>query len=101
MLAGFCFTMGMILILKSYSLVNREYLGLIFFLGLGLTFFYLWSLRADQPLKWALGPAVGFSLLGVYAWLDQINVVDEKFFFAVVLLLLGGLLIAREVPKKR
>ncbi|RPI00727.1 MAG: hypothetical protein EHM72_08390 [Calditrichaeota bacterium] len=99
--AGCCFTLGTILILKSYSLVDSRYFGFVFLLGLGLTFFYLWTLRGIPPLKWAIWPAAGFLMLALYAWLEQINILDEKFLFALLLLLLGGFLIARGMPGKR
>jgi len=93
--------LGTILILKSYSLVDSRYFGFVFLLGLGLTFFYLWTLRGIPSLKWAIWPAAGFLMLALYAWLEQINILDEKFLFALLLLLLGGFLIARGMPGKR
>lgn len=58
--AGVTFTLGTIVLVDSFDLLSSDMNGVIFFLGIGLTFLYLFSLRQDiKNLDWAIWPAGG------------------------------------------
>lgn len=92
---------GVLLTLAGVTLIpdNSSLTGVIFFLGLALTFGLLYLLpKPEGRLRWALYPAGILLAVGVLVLLGATNVMD--FVFPLVLLIVGGFFIVRALRKK-
>lgn len=92
---------GVLLTLAGVTLIPDEstLTGVIFFLGLALTFGLLYLLpKPEGRLRWALYPAGILLAIGVLVLLGATDVMD--FVLPLVLLILGGFFIIRALRKK-
>ena len=92
---------GVLLTLAGVTLVPGEgdVSGVIFFLGLALTFGLVYILpKPPGKLKWALYPAGILLLIGVLVALGAANLMD--YLLPLVLLIAGGYVIYRSMRKK-
>lgn len=92
---------GVLLTLAGVTLIPDEstLTGVIFFLGLALTFGLLYLLpKPEGRLHWALYPAGILLAIGVLVLLGATDVMD--FVLPLVLLILGGFFIIRALRKK-
>lgn len=92
---------GVLLTLAGVTLVPGEgdVSGVIFFLGMALTFGLVYILpKPAGKLKWALYPAGILFLIGVLVALGAANLMD--YLLPLVLLIAGGYVIYRSMRKK-
>lgn len=92
---------GVLLTLAGVTLVPGEgdVSGIIFFLGLALTFGLVYILpKPTGKLKWALYPSGILLLIGVLIALGAANLMD--YLLPLVLLIVGGYVIYRSMRKK-
>ena len=92
---------GVLLTLSGVTLFpeGSALTGVIFFLGLALTFGLLYLLpKPEGRLRWALYPAGILLVIGILILLGATNVMD--FVLPLVLLIVGGFFIVRALRKK-
>lgn len=100
--AGVTFTIGTIILIESFHLLDSDLNGVIFFLGIGLTFLYLWSLRQDiQNLNWAIWPAGVLLGLAVFVYLNQVRLLDEEVIFPLLVIGIGVIIIIAGSRRKK
>ncbi|MBN1479705.1 hypothetical protein EH223_17490 [candidate division KSB1 bacterium] len=100
--AGVFFTLGTIVLVDSLDLLDSDLNGVVFFLGLGLTFFYLWSLRHEiKNLDWAIWPAGVLLALALFVYLNQVRWMREELIFPLLIILVGVIIIVLGTRKKK
>ncbi|MBN1465259.1 hypothetical protein JXA02_05825 [candidate division KSB1 bacterium] len=100
--AGACFTIGTVVLVDSLALLDTDLKGVIFFLGLGLTFLYLWSLRAEvRAVGWAIWPAGALLGLAVLIYADQTDWLRDELIFPLLVILVGVIIILNGARKTR
>ena len=96
------FTFGTMALIEMLGLLYDDINGAIFFLGVGLTFMFLYMIRnAENKLEWAKWPGgilLGFS---VFVYLQNVDWMDGDFIFPAILILVGGFLIVRASIRKK
>lgn len=99
--AGIFFTLGTIVLVDSLDLLESDLNGVVFFLGLGLTFLYVWSLRHDiKNLDWALWPASVLLILALFIYLNQVRWMRDEYIFPLLVILIGVIIIVYGARKK-
>ncbi len=99
---GTAFTLGVIVLVDEINVMSSEMGGVVFFLGLGLTFYYLWSLRSDNAnLNWAVWPASVLMILAIITYVDQATWLNDEFIFPLLLVLAGVMIIASGMRKNK
>jgi hypothetical protein len=99
--AGTLFTLGAIVLIDEYNWLNNGLEGSVLFLGLGLTFIFLYLQRnAENKLGWAIWPGGILSLFALFVYFQNVNWLDEDFIFPAILILVGGFLIFKASKKK-
>ena len=100
--AGACFTLGTVVLVVSTNLLDSDVTGVVFLLGLGLTFLYLWSLRNDiQNVDWAIWPAMVLMALSALVFVEHVDWLSGDMVFPLVLILVGVIVIANGARKKK
>ena len=99
--AGVAFTLGVVILVDTFHVMNSDMSGVVFFLGLGLTFYYLWSLRSDNPnVGWAIWPASVLLILSAIVYIDQADWLGDDYIFPLILVIAGVFLITNGIRKK-
>ena len=99
--AGVLFTNGSISVLHSFSLINPEYFSGIFFLGIGLTFSFLWMVgRSTQELSWARFPALVLLLFSLWQFVSLHYWVNFSLIIALLIILTGIFLTVKALSQK-
>ncbi len=92
--AGATFTLGTIVLVDSFDLLNSDINGVIFLLGMGLTFLYLWTLRQEiKNLDWAIWPASALLALSFFVHARQTHWMDEDLIFPMLIICAGVIII--------
>jgi hypothetical protein len=100
--AGICFTLGTVVLIDSFNLLDSELNGGIFFLGMGLTFLYLWSMRGDVAnVSWAIWPAGILLALALMIYVKDADWLRDDFIFPFIIILIGVMIIVIGVRKKK
>lgn len=100
--AGVTFTIGTVVLVDTFDLLMSDLNGVIFFLGLGLTFLYLWSLRQDiKNLDWAIWPAGILLALSFFVYLQEARWMKEDFIFPLLIILVGVIIIIYGSRRKK
>lgn len=100
--AGACFTLGTVVLVDSLHLLDSDFGGVVFLLGIGLTFLYLWNIRnAANKLAWAIYPAVVLICLSVMVFLDDVLWLDSEFVFPIILILVGLVIVFAGLQKRK
>ena len=100
--AGVAFTLGTVVLVDSFNLIDSDLNGVIFFLGMGLTFLYLWSLRQDfQNLNWAIWPAGALLALALLVYVNQVRWMRDEFVFPALVIFVGVIIIINGTRKKK
>jgi len=98
--AGMAFTLGTIVILDGWNLLFDDLLGAVFFTGVGLTFFFLYTLRNEQQkLDWALYPALGSVALALLVVADNVRWLSLETLFPVALIAVGIVILINAVKR--
>ena len=99
--SGACFTLGTVVFLDVMNLTRSDFGGIVFFLGMGLTFLYLWTQanRANK-LKWAIYPAVSCLLLSLFLFIEIATLYGFDLFFSIILICVGLYFIIKPYKKK-
>lgn len=99
--AGVAFTLGIVILVDSFNVMSSDMGGVVFFLGLGLTFYYLWSLRNDNAnLSWAIWPSSVLLILAGVVYIDQVDWLGDEYILPIILVFVGVLIIANGMRKK-
>jgi len=99
--SGTCFTLGTVVLLDVLDLTRPDFGGIVFFLGIGLTFIYLWTqANSVNKLKWAIYPAVGCLVLALFLYIESATRHGFDLFFSILLILIGLYFIIRPYKKK-
>lgn len=94
--AGTCITLGAIALLDALKVTPGDYNGVVFFLGIGLTFVYLWTLaNAANKLRWARFPAIACLFMAIYIYFEIVAHVGFDVLVAGALILAGLFFIVR------
>lgn len=100
--AGVCFTLGVVILVDSFRIIDSDMSGVVFFLGLGLTFYYLWSLRHEKKdLSWAVWPAVVLLFLAAVTYIEEVNWLGDEYIFPLLLILGGVVIIVNGTRKNK
>ena len=92
--AGGCVTLGTIVLVDAFHLLAGDQDGVVFFVGLGLTFVLLYMQRnAENKLGWAIYPGVGSLLLAFFIYFQNAAWINGDFILPIVFILVGGYLI--------
>jgi len=92
--AGIFFTLGCIVWFEQIRFVDDDILGSLFFLGLGLTFGFLYLLRNEKnKLEWAKVPAFGLIAFAVFIYLVTSESFVVDLLFPLALIAIGGYLV--------
>jgi hypothetical protein len=101
-LAGFSFSLGTLILVNSFNLVNPGYGGVILLSGVGLTFLYLWGLhRGSLTFRWAIWPAAVFFVLALIVYFDRTEWLGSGVLLSILLILIGGRLVLNTVKSRR
>ncbi|MBN2410342.1 hypothetical protein JXQ31_01545 [candidate division KSB1 bacterium] len=99
--SGGFFTLGTVVFLDVLDLVRSGFDGVVFFLGTGLTFLYLWTLANNvNKLKWAIYPAVACLLLSVFLFVETTTRHGFDLLISIILICIGLYFIIRPSKKK-
>ena len=100
--AGVCFTLGTVALVDSLNMLGPRLHGVVFFLGIGLTFLYLWSLRHEiKNLEWAIWPAGVLLALALFVYANQARWLEEEYMFPLLVILVGVIIIVYGARKKK
>ncbi|MBN1560805.1 hypothetical protein JW998_11180 [candidate division KSB1 bacterium] len=100
--AGICFTLGTVALVDSFNWLDSELNGVIFFLGLGLTFLYLWSLRNEvAAVSWAIWPAGVLLAVGTLVYVNEVDWLRDEFIFPFIIIVIGVIIIVNGARKKK
>ena len=95
-LSGLFFTLGSINIIHGFALLRSDQEGIVFFIGLALTFVYLWSQR-DETYRWnwALYPAAGLFIIAFLIFIETESWMGLDYVVPVLLIAVGSYLLIR------
>ncbi|NIA30492.1 MAG: hypothetical protein GWP06_11350 [Actinobacteria bacterium] len=94
--AGTCVTLGTIVLIDAFHLLSGDQDGVVFFLGLGLSFMLLYLQRnSENKLDWAIYPGAASLLLALFLYFQNVDWMSGDYFLPIVLILVGGFLIFR------
>ena len=100
--AGVCFTLGTVVLVDTFHWLNSDLNGVVFFLGLGLTFYYLWSLRQNvENVDWAIWPAGVLLGLALLVYINEVNWIRDDFIFPLLIIVVGVIIIISGTRKKK
>lgn len=92
--AGIFLTLGCIVWFDMLRFIDDDILGSVFFLGLGLTFGFLYLIRNEKnKLDWAKVPALGLIAFAVFIYLVTSDSFVVDLLFPLALILIGGYLV--------
>lgn len=92
--AGVFFTLGSMVILERMPFIEDESLGSVFFLGIGLTFGFLYLIRNEQNgLHWAKYPALVLIIFSGFIYAVSSDSWVAELFLPIALILVGGFLV--------
>lgn len=101
LVAGLALVLGCMVLIDSFNLLDSDYTGFVFFLGLGLTFSYLWMIRtAQNRLSWAKYPASGCFIIALIILMVSTSSVVSDLVLPALLVLFGAYLIVRSIKRK-
>jgi hypothetical protein len=101
-LAGFSFSLGTLILVNSFNLVDSGYGGVILLSGVGLTFLYLWGLhRGGLTFRWAIWPAAAFFALALIVYFNRTEWLGSGVLLSILLILIGGRLVLNTVKSRR
>ncbi len=98
LIAGILITLGTNALLEFLQLLPNKLVNIIFFIGTGLTFLYLWFTRTTN-LKWTLFPALGCFLLAIYLYIDYSSWQRWDILFSFGLIIVGTYLLYNAIKK--
>lgn len=99
--AGVLFTLGSIVILESVPFIEDESLGSFFFLGIGLTFGFLYFIRNEKNgLHWAKFPAVTLILFSGFIYAVSSDSWAAELFLPIALISIGGFLVLHSIKTR-
>ena len=99
--AGTLFTLGSIVLIDAYNWLNNGLEGSVLFLGLGLTFIFLYlSKNTENKLDWAIWPGGILSFFALFVYFQNVDWLDEDFILPAILIIIGGFLIFKASRKK-
>jgi len=94
--AGICLTLASVIFLDTVARADGEFIGSMFFLGVGLTFGFMYLMRdQDKPLEWAKILAIGFIAFAVFVFIVSSDYFDGEVCFPLLMIAVGGYLIYR------
>ncbi|NIR52931.1 hypothetical protein GWO43_30375 [candidate division KSB1 bacterium] len=92
--AGVLFTLGSIVLIDMSPFMDDDLMGSVFFLGLGLTFGFLYLIRNEQnKLDWARIPALILTVFAGFIFLMSTDLFYANLIFPLILIAIGGYLI--------
>lgn len=99
---GILLTTGLMVMLEEAFWGFRYYSHVVFFIGVALTFGYLYKIRdAENRLEWAKWPAgVGLGIAGI-SFLNEFFYNFEEFVAPLALILVGVFLITRSFYRRK
>lgn len=93
---GLFFTLGLMVLLDLISYFDGSVLGVTFFIGLGLTFAYLYLIRDEKnKLDWARIPAFVSIIVCGLILITSSDSIIANLYFPTILILLGGYLVVQ------
>lgn len=100
--AGIFFTLGCVVLFEMTPFIHSDVLGSVFFLGLGLTFGFLYLIKNEKNgLDWAEAPAICLIAFSGFLLVVSSNSFLATIFFPITLILLGAYLILVASKDKR
>ncbi|MDW7679411.1 MAG: hypothetical protein SCK70_02535 [bacterium] len=99
--AGVCLVLGAIVVIDAFRLLDNQFLGFIFLLGVGLTFWFLYLIRNEKnKLSWAGIVGAIIVILSFYVLSTEWNSPISDVMFPLSLIFFGAILVIRGVQKK-
>ena len=97
---GALYSIGLLVAFTEYYWRYEEYASCILFLGMGLTFGYLYLISNEENnLKWAKIPALILLVFGLFIGFGQFLSFNEDLIFPSFLILIGAVIILYHVFK--
>ena len=94
--AGACITLGTVILVETMNLASDSDLGgVILFLGMGLTFLYLYFLDLEKRLNWAIYPAIGCFLMTAIVYIESVDWLRFDLVLPALLVIIGVFIIFR------
>jgi len=99
--AGVLFSLGIIASIDEVVYLRGDLSGVILFLGLALSFAYLYLIRSPKNrLEWAIWPALGSFLLAITIVVNEYLSFDiSRYVFPLVLIGIGAVLIVKNLRR--
>ena len=88
--AGVFITIGTMVFVDALDLLSHRFRGVVFFLGIGFTFFSVWSQSSpDIQLQWARFPAMACLVISFFLFLKAMPSLGTDLFIPVILVTAG------------
>ena len=99
--AGICIVLGTIVLVDQFHLFDEELIPFILFLGIGLTFGFLYGIKDENnQLDWAKYPAVFLVLFSFFFLVMVKSAIVLDILLPDGFIIVGGILIYRALRKK-
>ena len=100
--AGFFIVLGVIVFVDEFHLLNNDYIPFLLFLGVGLTFGFLYGIRDEKNrLKWAKYPAVFVTLFSFFLLAVIETSALTEWFLPAGFIIVGGIMIYRALCRNK
>lgn len=100
--AGVSLTIATMVFMDEVLRIDGEFVGCMFFLGIGLTFAFMYLMHDESNrLAWAKIPAIGFIAFAVFIFFASVDLVDSDLYFPLLMIVAGGWLIFRSRKSNR
>lgn len=94
--AGIFFTLGTVVLIEGFDLLDDELVTVVFLLGSGLTFVFLWSQKSESNRTgWAIIPAAVIFVLALLIYVENVRWLNWEIVLPVLLIGFGIYLVMR------
>ena len=98
---GILFTLGTISIVTLLGLLRTDQVGIVFFLGSGLTFIYLWIQRSESlKLAWAKNTGIILLIIAIIIYFETEPWLNTDVLFPMILIAAGSYLLIKTATRK-
>lgn len=99
--AGVFITIGTVVLVDEFNMIDSDWSGLVFLVGMTLTFLYLWMIRdSKNKLTWAIWPASVFGVISLLHFFENAIWFNDDYILPILLIGIGAVVILTGIRKK-